>query len=333
MKAVLIDEGPHVEQVPDPALTEGTVLVRVHVSAITGMDIDVIRGRKLYRGSPGSGFVGTIIDAEGREARRLIGCRVVGRSSYGCGHCDSCRAGSEYRCVDRVRPGHLGMSGAHAEKVVLPTRAVVPIPETISDAAGALLPMLAGVYSGLWRANLPNWTNILVVGDGGMGLLAALAYASAGYTVTVRGKHGNRFDICRRHNIHFNLVTDDPEVRGQRPGRFGPALVSYPYIVEATGHASGWDAALSLASPGATVFMLSSCLDGVPRPLSPVQEKNLQIIGLREGPIEPVLQIVASGLFDPAEVVTTTFDLDDAPEAYAKAATHREWIPLLRMAS
>ena len=53
-------------------------------------------------------------------------------------------------------------------------------------------------------------------------LAPAIAYARAGYTVTARGKHGNRFDLLRRHNVHFNLVTDDAEIRGTRPGRFGP---------------------------------------------------------------------------------------------------------------
>jgi L-iditol 2-dehydrogenase len=223
------------------------------------------------------------------------------------------------------------VSGSHAEKIVLPVRAVLPVPDGVSDESAALLPFLAGVYSAIARSDLPMWANILVVGDGGIGLLAALAFAAAGYTVTVRGKHGNRFDLCRRHSIHFNLVTDEPEVRGHRPGRFGPALISYPFVIEASGHSSGWDAALALVNPGGTVFVLSSCNDGVPRPLAGVQEKNVRVMGLREGPLESALAIVSDGLFDPSEVITSVFPLEHAAEAYAKARASQEWIPLLRM--
>jgi L-iditol 2-dehydrogenase len=331
MKAVMLDGKVHVTTVPDPELLPESVRIRVHVAAVTGLDLDVVYGTVLFHGTPGIGFVGTVEAVEGGAARGLLGRRVVGRSSFGCGVCDSCRTGAEFRCADRVRPGQLGAPGAHAEQIVLPARAVLPVPDSVRDEAAALLPFLAGVYSGIQRSDLPQWANILVVGDGGIGLLAALAYAEAGYTVTVRGKHGNRFDLCRRHNIHFNLVTDEPEVRGHRPGRFGPALISYPYVVEATGDSSGWDAALALVNPGGTVFMLTSCNDGVPRPLAAVQEKNVRVIGLREGSLEAALAIVAGGLFDPAEVVTTVFPLDHAVEAYAKARTTGEWIALLRM--
>lgn len=330
MKALMMDQRLSLTELPEPGLTEGGVRVRVLVSAITGLDMDIELGRRPYSGIPGTSFVGVVEEARGDEALALVGRRVVGRSVIGCGVCDSCRHGQDDRCRDRVRPGLYGAAGAHAEYLQLPSRGVATVPDGLSDESAALAPAVSTIYEALTRGQLPRWTNILVIGDGGMGMLAALALASAGYTITLRGKHGDRFDILRRHGIHFNLATDQDEIAGSRPGRFGPALANYPYVFEVTGEASGWNAASSLVSPGGTLFAISSYHDGVPRSLTAMVEKNVRVMGLRQGRLEPVLQILAAGLFDPTEVVSRIYPLEEGVEAYARVRERRERLVLLR---
>lgn len=331
MRAIVLDDGPRMVELDRPQLRDGWICVRVSTTAITGLDMDVIQGRMNFGGPPGNAFVGVVEEAQGSRARRLLGQRVLGRGSYGCGDCEVCTNGMEHRCRDRCCPGRWGASGSHAEFIALPARAVVPVHPDLTDEAAVVIPMLAGIWAGIARASLPEWTNVLVIGDGGAGLLAAVAFASAGYTVTVRGKHGNRFDLLRRHNINFNLVNDDSEAEGSRPGRYGPALMSYPFVVEASGHASGWQAAVELVSPGGGIFMLTSGQDGVPRPVHRVQQKNARVIGLREGPIEATMEIVASGLFDPTCVISRVFAFENALQAYQRLVHGDERIVLLRM--
>lgn len=331
MKAVMVDGHPQLFELPVNPLEEGMIRVKVSMAAITGLDLDVIDGRVRFPGVPGNAFVGEVKDAQGARVRHWIGQRVLARGSYGCGHCEVCANAQEHLCVDRVIPGRVGASGGHAEEVILPSHAVVPVPATVSDEKAVLAPMLAGVYDGILRSNLPEWTNILVIGDGGAGLLASIALADAGYTVTVRGKHGDRFDLLRRHNINFNLVHDDVEIDGLRPGRFGPALMSYPYVVEASGHSSGWNAAVGLVAPGGTLMMMSSCADGVPRSVERVQQKNFRVVGLREGALDVALQVIEQSLFDPSEIVTAVVDFQHAIDAYRRARTSDDWLVLLRM--
>lgn len=331
LKAVAIEDRPTVIDAPVSSLEAGMIFVRITMAAITGLDRDVIDGRLPFAGVPGSCFVGEVEDAHGPQARRLVGKRVIGAGSYGCGHCEECSGGRDHLCVDRVLPGRVGASGGHAEAVVLPARAVVPVPTTVSDEQAVLVPMVAGIYAGITRARIPEWTNVLVIGDGGAGLLASIAYACAGYTVTVRGKHGDRFDLLRRYNINFNLVGDEGEIDGLRPGRFGPALMSYPYVVEASGEPSGWNAAVELVSPGGSIMLMSSCCDGVPRTVSRIQEKNIRVLGLREGPIAATLSILEEGLFDPSEVVSSVIDFQNVLDAYRRARASDDWMVLLRM--
>ncbi len=327
----MMDRTLQVVEIPTPGSAEGYLRVRVLVGLISGLDVDIEAGRRPYSGIPGTSFVGVVEDARDPEDRRLLGKRVVVRAIYGCGICDACRTGFEDRCRDRIRPGLYGAGGGHVEYVSLPSRAVVVVPDAVSDEAAVLAPSVAAIYEAISRGNLPHWTNVLVIGDGGMGMLTALSLASAGYTVTLRGKHGDRFDILRRHGIHFNLATEEDELIGARPGRFGPALASYPFVFEATGKASGWDAALRLVSPGGTVYELSSFQDRVPRRLTAVFDRNIRVLGLRQGPLEPVLSIFAAGLFDPTEVVGPSYLLDEGPQAYANVRTHRDRLALLRV--
>lgn len=331
MRAIVVDGHPQLLELPSPALEDGMVRVKVSMAAITGLDLDVIDGRIHFPGVPGSAFVGEVEDAKGSGIRHWIGQRVLAGGSYGCGHCEVCSTGQGHLCVDRVVPGRVGASGGHAETVNLPAHAITPVPATVSDEKAVLAPMLAAVYAGILRSDLPEWTNVLVIGDGGAGLLASIALADAGYTVTVRGKHGDRFDLLRRHNINFNLVHDDVEIDGLRPGRFGPALMSYPYVVEASGHSSGWNAAMSLVAPGGVVMLLSSCADRVPRSVIQVQEKNFRVVGLREGPLEVALNILEQDLFDSSEIVSSVVDFQNAIDAYRRARTSEDWMVLLRM--
>jgi threonine dehydrogenase-like Zn-dependent dehydrogenase len=325
------DRGFYVVERDPRLLQSGELRVSVIASPITGLDRDVVRGLAGFTGVPGHAFVGRVVDAEGAEASRLLGRRVIGRGSWGCMVCDPCAAGFEENCADRRIPGLHGSDGGHAEEIVLPSRAVLPVDSRLTDEAAALLPLIAPWFAAIDRGQLPDWTNVLVIGDGGVGLLASAALASAGYTVTVRGRHGDRFDFLRQFRANFNLVGDEFEREGLRPGRYGPALMSYPYVVDASGDASGWLAAVELVAPGGAIFMASSALDRTPRPVHRVQEKAARVIGMREGLLEATMEIVANGLFDPTGVITSVHSFEEVQEAYRRADHVSEWIPLLLM--
>lgn len=331
MRAIVVDEvGVHWTRKERVPLGPGEVRVNVRAAAITGLDRDVIAGRTGFHGTPGHAFVGQVVEAEDPSVRSLVGRRVVPRGAWGCGRCDACASGLKDRCADPRIPGLRGADGGHAEQVVLPAEAVAPLDDVLTDEAGVLVPMTAGILDTITRARMPEWTNVLVVGDGGIGLLAGCLFSAAGYTVTVHGRHGDRFDLLRRYRVNFVLAADDSEV-AWRTGRIGPTPMRYPIVVDASGTPDGWQTCLDLVTTGGSLFMLSSAADGIPRPIEVVQEKGVHVYGVRQGPIEPAMAIVASGHFDPTPVLRRVDAFDDALEAYERAAQQAHWMSLLRM--
>mgnify|MGYP006278590999 CR=1 FL=1 len=331
MRAIHVDEtGAHWTERERVRLGRGEVRVNVRASAITGLDRDVVAGRLGFVGTPGHTFVGQVVEVDDPEFRPLIGRRVVPRGGWGCGRCDACVTGLGERCGSPRIPGVRGAHGGHAEQIVLPARAVAPLDDVLTDEAGVLLPITAAILDTIPRADMPEWTNVLVVGDGGAGLLAGCLLSAAGYTVTLHGRHGDRFDLLRRYRVNFVLVADDSET-AWTTGRLGPTPMRYPVVVDASGTPDGWQTCLDLVTPGGHVLMMSSASDGIPRPVERVQEKGVTVLGVRQGPLEPAMAILASGHFDPTSVIRRVDSFDDALAAYDRAAQTTFWMSLLRM--
>src|SRR5688500_7165015 len=70
-------------------------LVRVLLSGICNTDLEIARGYAGFKGTIGHEFVGVVEDSDNEG---LIGQRVVGEISAGCGECDLCLTGDSRHC-------------------------------------------------------------------------------------------------------------------------------------------------------------------------------------------------------------------------------------------
>jgi alcohol dehydrogenase, propanol-preferring len=127
---------------PDPAPSDGEVLVRIEACAVCRTDLHVIEGElpdpKLPI-IPGHEIVGRVISrGEGAE-RFAIGARVgIPWLARTCGVCAYCKAGKENLCDQPLFTGYT-RDGGYAELTTADERYCVPIPETYSDTEAAPL--------------------------------------------------------------------------------------------------------------------------------------------------------------------------------------------------
>nr|WP_240437759.1 alcohol dehydrogenase catalytic domain-containing protein [Sciscionella marina] len=157
---------------PTPRPGPGDLLIRVRACGVCGHDALARRGElRVGRGTIlGHEIAGEVV-AVGTDVtagRELLGRRVALVQRIPCGHCPECMAGLTTLC--RQGPGFYGedVPGGYAEYVLATPRNVVAVPDSIPDAAAAILSCAVGTgLRALQRAETHPGNIVLVTGAGG----------------------------------------------------------------------------------------------------------------------------------------------------------------------
>src|SRR5512147_2774357 len=151
MKAVILREIASLKQNPsplsfeemeEPKLKEGEVLLKVTVCGVCHTELDEIEGRTPPPHLPvvlGHQVVGTV-ETLGKNAGRFKpGDRVgVAWIHASCGHCKYCRTGEDNLCPDFRATGR-AVNGGYAEYLTVPEDFAYSLPAVFTDAEAAPL--------------------------------------------------------------------------------------------------------------------------------------------------------------------------------------------------
>jgi L-iditol 2-dehydrogenase len=309
------------EPVPVPAAGES--LVRITAVGICGSDLhwyaeggigDSGLARPLVIGHEFAGVV-----AEG--PRR--GERVAVDPAVPCGACEICATGAGNLCPAIRFAGHGRDDGALREFVAWPSRLLHPLPDDVSDAQGALLEPLGVALYALDLARPRVGGSVAVVGCGPIGLfvvqLARLAGADTVIAVDPlahRREAALRFGADHAYAEHGQLEAAWPDLTG--------AGVDIAY--EVAGTDAALHTALTAARPGGAVVLL-----GIPgddrtafrASLARRKGLTLQLVRRMHGVYPRALRLVAGGRVDAASLITASYPLERAADAFEQAATRR----------
>jgi 2-desacetyl-2-hydroxyethyl bacteriochlorophyllide A dehydrogenase len=132
--------------VPDPVPGPGEVLVRVRACGLNRLDLWFEQGGLPVAPSlpriPGGEVSGEIIGVAPDVTDWRAGDRVAVQSNLFCGECEFCRRGEESLCLKGQLLG-VQRDGGFAEKLCVPERALVRLPDNVDFEASAAL-TLAG---------------------------------------------------------------------------------------------------------------------------------------------------------------------------------------------
>jgi L-iditol 2-dehydrogenase len=165
---------------PAPDAAAGQSLVRVTAVGICGSDLhwyseggigDAKISRPLVPGHEGAGEV-----ADG--PRR--GERVAIDPAVPCERCRACRDGYRNLCYNIVFSGHGETDGMMRELMPWPSHLLHPLPDSVSDAGGAMLEPLGVALWALDLGHVPFGGSVAVVGGGPVGLLLIQLLRAAG---------------------------------------------------------------------------------------------------------------------------------------------------------
>jgi len=307
MRALRVERGSTtMAEVPVPA-SDGEAIVRVTLSGICNTDLEIARGYAGFEGTIGHEFVGVVEDGGGGDLR--AGERVVGEINAGCGACARCRRGDPRHCPTRTVLGIVGRDGAHAERLRLPARNLVRVPAGVTDEQAVFVEPLAAACGVLERCPMQAGARVAVVGDGKLGLLCAMALSAHGLRPLLVGKHESKLALARARGIETALVD-----LARRRGR------AFDVVVEASGAASGFDAALDLLEPEGTLVLKSTFHGATPVEAARVVVDEIRVVGSRCGRFAPALHLLARGALDVASLVSEVLPLERGVEAMDAAA-------------
>jgi NADPH:quinone reductase-like Zn-dependent oxidoreductase len=201
-------------EIPEPEAGPGEVRVRVRAAAFNRLDRFTLEGipgvpveRPHVLGSDGSGTVDAVGEGVADLAR---GTKVLLNPGLWDGTCEACRAGDEAICR-RYRIVGEHTQGTATEFVVVPRRNVHPLPDRLSFAEGAAVPL---VFQTAWRAlrtigAVRPDERVAIVGAGGGVPTAAVQVAKRlGARVAVATRSEAKAEAVRRLGADDVLVFD-----------------------------------------------------------------------------------------------------------------------------
>jgi len=213
------------EDVADPQADGDEVVLDVELAGICGSDLHGYRGHPGPRVPPlvlGHEVVGTV------EGKRYAVYPLIG-----CGACERCAAGEDNLCSSWRLVG-MHRAGVFAERVLVPRRSLVPLPEGLDSRRAVLAEPLACCVGAL-AGETPE--RAVVLGAGPIGLLTVFLLARAGTRVRAVDPVASRLDTARL------LGATDFE---------GPAELA----VDAAGFEATWAAAIDAVAAGGAVVVL-----------------------------------------------------------------------------
>jgi threonine dehydrogenase-like Zn-dependent dehydrogenase len=288
-----------------PQIGAGEALVKVRLAGICGTDLELANGYYPFTGIPGHEFVGQIMRAPTQPHRE--GQRVVGEINIACGSCRMCAAGRSKHCESRRVLGIKDWNGAFAEYLSLPLANLIPVPDSVSDEAAVFTEPLAAALNIQEQIRIRPTDRILVLGAGRLGQLIAWTLALTGCELSVVARHTNQRRLLSARRIFWMAERDIPA------GHFDT-------VVEATGSPDGFHLARKAARPQGTMVLKSTCRGNVPVNLSAVVVDEITVVGSRCGAFAPALQMLQNRLLDPQPLIDARYALQDALEAFKRAA-------------
>ncbi|HKF38018.1 MAG TPA: alcohol dehydrogenase catalytic domain-containing protein [Ktedonobacteraceae bacterium] len=303
---------------PMPAPVDGEVLIRVLLAGICNTDLEIVHGYLSFQGVLGHEFVGVVQEIYGDVAQEryghLVGKRVVGEINAACHRpdCPSCQSGMPTHCPNRTTLGIVNRDGAFAEYLMLPVENLHAVPDEVSDEEAVFIEPLAANFEIGEQVHLKPTDNVVIVGDGKMGQLAAQVLLLNGCTVSMVGKHKEKLALAEKQGVHPYLLDDTQDFTLEH-GHHADV------VVECSGSSQGLTLALRLIRPRGVVVLKTTTSNLSTLHLAPIVIDEIRVQGSRCGPFPPAIRALSQRTVDVLPLISARYSLDEGLDAFGHA--------------
>ena len=312
-----------VEDVPFVRPGAGEVSLRVASCGICGSDVHAFRSDAGFEWvttpvTLGHEFSG-IVEEVGLDVTRVSpGDRVVTVAVQGCGHCETCLAGSTQLCADRVAVG-LSRDGGMAEYAVMPEQHLVPVPEGLDLAVAAVgEPLSVAVHAVDVRAQIEPGQRVVVSGPGPIGIFCGMLAKLRGAEVLLTGvgqDSESRLPVAERVGLSTANLSEKPLEDHLRVdfGDYAPDV-----WIESSGSVRALGSALESVRPGGTVGVVGLYAEEMSFSPTDAVRREISLLfsySCNYADYETTLDLLSAGAIDPGPLLSR-YPLESAPEAF-----------------
>jgi L-iditol 2-dehydrogenase len=321
-----------VEDVPVPQIADGEVLIRVAACGICGTDI-----KKIHHGFVrppqilGHEVAGTVVAIGRRVTKWKRGDRAVSFHHIPCGTCFYCERKLYSQCPGYKKTGLTAgfdpNGGGFAQYVrAMPwiaERGMVTIPDDVSFEEATFVEPVNTCLKAVRRARVAGGENVLVIGQGPVGLLlmmlAKLEGAKVHASDPMPERRAKALSLGAREAFDPAACNVVEEMRARTDGRGADAvLVAVPFPALVT-------EALAAARPGGRVLLFAHNDPQLKLefPSAAVGIEEKEILGSYSADVdmqEESAQLVFSRKLPVAQLITHRFPLEEFSRGLALAA-------------
>ncbi len=328
MRAVYFEEFQQsvtVQTLDDPVPEAHGVVLRVEATGLCRSDWHGWMGHDpdiTLPHVPGHELAGTIVAAGKAVTRWKIGDRVTTPFVCACGYCPQCAAGNQQVCDNQTQPGFTHW-GSFAEYVALSfaDTNLVAVPESMSLATAASLGCrFATSFRGVVRqGQVKGGQWVAVHGCGGVGLAAVMIAKAIGAQVIAIDINDAALAKASEvgADVTLNAQSSDHIIEVIRETTSGGAHVS----LDALGsRETCYNSIAGLRKRGkhVQIGLMAGEHRDPPIPMGQVIAHELEIYGshgMQAHDYPAMMQMIASGVLQPQQLITRTISLNETPSA------------------
>lgn len=249
--------------------------------------------------------------------------RVLLKPNVACGDCLNCRAGRSNACE---RLAWIGCdpsrywSGAMAEFFVAPEANLFAVPDGVDDATAVLVECLATPVHAVRIAGDLTDARVVVLGAGTIGVLSIVAALRAGArAVVVTDLDQGKLDRAVRIGAHGAVLASAQDVDADVTDALGGRA---DVVLDCVASERSLTQGVGLLRRAGTLLVVGVPARAATLPMPIVQDWEIRVQGCAaytEADVAVALSIAMDGGIPTEEIISGTYVLDDAAQAWAAA--------------
>jgi len=294
-----------IEEVPEPQLEYGEVLVETKACGICGTDLHIIEGTGYKPKLPhilGHEPAGVVAKLGPGVTKFRVDDRVVPNIFFTCGECFFCRTNRETMCTNFKGALGVGINGGYAEFFKAPAKNLFPLPDKISFKEGSVIAdaVVTSVHAVRRRAQVKADDVVVVIGVGGVGQSVIQIAKHAGARVFGVARRQRRVDVSAKFGPDAVINSSTQDV--------GKAVAELTcgngadIVIDNVGTRETFLQALAAVHRGGRIVMVGETDDTLPLSTFKLCVSELDVMGSRSGGREDTveaIQLVESGVVTP----------------------------------